>query len=83
MYAKENALGNLAKKILNDNAHLGWTSGNHTNGYVPVFAIGAGAEAFHGRIDNTDIAPLIATLAGYCNGNPNNAKYTLPMLKPQ
>lgn len=74
MYAKENALGDLAKKILNDNAHLGWTSGNHTNGYVPVFAIGAGAEAFHGRIDNTDIAPLIATLAGYCNDNPNNAK---------
>ena len=74
MYAKENALGDLAKKILNDNAHLGWTSGNHTNGYVPVFAIGAGAEAFHGRIDNTDIAPLIATLAGYCNGNHNNAK---------
>ena len=74
MYAKESALGNLAKKILNDNAHLGWTSGQHTNGYVPVFAIGAGAEAFHGRIDNTEIAPLIGTIAGYCNGNPNNAK---------
>lgn len=74
MYAKENALGNLAKKILNDNVHLGWTSGTHTNGYVPVFAVGAGAEAFHGRIDNTEIAPLIGTIAGYCNGNPNNVR---------
>lgn len=74
MYAKENALGNIAKEILSKNAHLGWTSGTHTNGYVPVFATGVGAEAFHGRIDNTEIAPLIGTIAGYCNGNPNDAR---------
>lgn len=74
MYAQENALGNLAKNILNANAHLGWTSGQHTNGYIPVFAVGAGAEAFHGRIENTDIAPLIGTIAGYCKGNPNDKK---------
>ena len=74
MYAQENALGNLAKHILNTNAHLGWTSGQHTNGYVPVFAVGCGAEAFHGRINNTEIAPLMGTIAGYCKGNPNDQR---------
>lgn len=65
MYAKESAFGDLAKSILNRNAKLGWTSGAHTNGYVPVFAIGAGAEIFHGRINNTDIPKLIGKAAGY------------------
>lgn len=65
MYAKETAFGNLAKSILNRNALLGWTSGAHTNGYVPVFAIGSGAEIFHGRINNIDIPVMIGKVAGY------------------
>ncbi len=65
MYADESAFGNLAKNILNHNAKLGWTSGAHTNGYVPVFAIGAGAEIFHGRINNIDIPVMIGKVAGY------------------
>lgn len=65
MYASESAFGDLAKSILNRNAKVGWTSGAHTNGYVPVFAIGAGAEAFHGRINNTDIPKIIGKVAGY------------------
>ena len=67
MYADESGFGNLAKSILNRNAKLGWTSGAHTNGYVPVFAIGAGAEIFHGRINNTDIPKMISKVAGYRN----------------
>lgn len=65
LYASELALGDLAKRILNENAKLGWTSGTHTNGYVPVFAIGAGADAFRGRIENTDIPKIIGKLAKY------------------
>ena len=65
LYAQISDLSYLAKSILNMNARLGWTSGSHTNGYVPVFAIGAGAEQFHGRIDNTDIPKIIAKVAGY------------------
>ena len=56
-----------AKKILNDIALVGWTSGGHSGGYVPVFAIGAGAELFQGRIDNTEIPVKIAEAAGYPN----------------
>lgn len=65
LYASELALGDLAKRILNENAKLGWTSGTHTNGYVPVFAVGAGADAFRGRIENTDIPKIIGELAKY------------------
>ena len=65
LYSQFNNLSYLAKSILNMNARIGWTSGSHTNGYVPVFAIGAGAQHFHGRIDNTDIPKIIAKVAGY------------------
>lgn len=65
LYSQINNLSYLAKSILNMNARIGWTSGSHTNGYVPVFAIGAGAQHFHGRIDNTDIPKIIAKVAGY------------------
>ncbi len=40
---------------LNRRASIGWTTGGHTGGPVPVFAIGKGAEKFGGRMDNTDI----------------------------
>lgn len=65
MYANETAFGDLAKSIVSRNSKIGWTSGGHTNGYVPVFAIGAGAEAFHGRINNIDIPVIIGKVAGY------------------
>ena len=65
MYSKESAMAFLAKQILNYNSRIGWTSGSHTNGYVPVFAIGAGAETFHGRINNIEIPKMIGKVAGY------------------
>ncbi len=65
MYSKVSALAETAKAILNRNAHQAWTSGTHTNGYVPVFAIGAGAEQFHGRLNNIDIPVIIGRVAGY------------------
>lgn len=65
LYTSELALGDLAKRILNENAKLGWTSGTHTNGYVPVFAIGKEAKHFHGRKDNIDIPKMIGKLAKY------------------
>ena len=46
-------------------ALLGGTSGDHTAEYVPVFAIGAGSQAFSGKMDNTDIPKRIAKAAGY------------------
>ncbi len=64
-YAQDEALAAEAKRIINETALIGWASGGHSAGYVPVFAIGAGAGNFSGRLDNTQIPALIAKAAGY------------------
>ena len=48
-------------------ALVGWQSGGHSNGYVPAFAIGVGAEQFQGQIDNTEIPLKMAKAAGWKN----------------
>lgn len=60
----------LAKKIareaiydINRKAILSWASGNHSGTFVPLFAIGKGAENFNGVIDNTDIPRIIRKIA--------------------
>lgn len=58
-------LCNTVKHIISECALIGWQSGGHSNGYVPAFAIGAGAEQFHGRFDNTEICKKIANAAGW------------------
>lgn len=60
-----NDLGETTKHILSEVAMISWASGGHSNGYVPVYAIGPGTEVFQGRIDNIEIAPAMAKIAGY------------------
>ncbi|MBQ8336160.1 MAG: alkaline phosphatase [Bacteroidaceae bacterium] len=48
---------------LNREAAISWASGNHSGTFVPLFAIGNGAEEFHGVIDNTDIPKRIKRIA--------------------
>lgn len=54
-----------AKRIISEAAHISWASGGHSNGYVPIYAVGPGTEVFQGRIDNIEIAPAMAKIAGY------------------
>ena len=65
LYAKTEPLAVAAKKVMNQIAMVGWTSGGHTAGYVPVFAIGAGSELFVGKMDNTEIPKRIIKVSGY------------------
>lgn len=65
LYAVEGALASTAKWVMAEQAEISWASGSHSNSYVPCFAIGAGAELFHGRMDNTDIPKAIAKAAGW------------------
>ena len=64
-YAQDEPLASEAKRIINEIALVGWVSGGHSAGYVPVFAIGAGAELFQGRMDNIEIPARIAQAGGY------------------
>lgn len=65
MYQKDERLATVSKEIINEIAMVGWMSGSHSNGYVPVFSIGAGAEKFSHRADNTDLPKKIAEAAGW------------------
>ena len=65
LYASENVIAGTARQLMARKAMVSWESDEHSNGYVPVFAIGAGAEKFTGRIDNTEIPKKIADAAGY------------------
>lgn len=65
LYTKLEPIAAKAKDVMNDIAGLGWSTGGHSAGYVPVYAIGAGSELFKGKMDNTDIPKRIAKAAGY------------------
>jgi len=65
LYSKTEPLAATARKVMSQIAMVGWTSPNHTAGYVPVYAIGAGSKLFIGKIDNTEIPKRIAKAAGY------------------
>ena len=52
---KKNILDYDGNRSMNKSCSIGWTTGSHTGGAVPVYAIGVGAERFNGRMDNTDI----------------------------
>ena len=58
-------LAGTVKHVISECALIGWQSGGHSNGYVPAFAIGVGAEQFHGRFDNTEISKKMAKAAGW------------------
>ena len=66
-YLQNEPLAGEAKRILNSIARLGWNSGGHSAGFVPVFAIGANAHLFQGRFNNIEIPAKIAEAAGYAH----------------
>ena len=65
LYERDEPIAAAAKDILNEIAMVSWASGAHSGACIPVYAIGTGAEKFHGKIDNTMIPVIIAEIAGY------------------
>ena len=64
-YYKVDKMSDEAVRTISEVAQISWGTGSHSGGYVPVFAIGAGAEQFTGQMDNTEIPMKIKKLAGY------------------
>ena len=58
-------IANYAKEVVSYSAAVSWASGNHSGTFVPLFAIGKGADKFQGLIDNTDIPKIIKKVAKY------------------
>lgn len=65
LYSANEPMASAAVRMLNVKAHIGWTTGGHTAGLVPVYACGVGADLFSRHNDNSVFAPTIARLAGY------------------
>lgn len=65
LYQKDDELATTVRLIMQEQAMVSWASGGHSNGYVPVYATGVGAEQFQGRMDNTEIPLKMAKAAGY------------------
>ncbi|MDR1983671.1 MAG: alkaline phosphatase [Prevotellaceae bacterium] len=61
--SKEN--GRAICDSINNVAGVGFSTKGHTGIVVPVYAIGAGAELFTGKFDNTDIPRKIMKAAGF------------------
>lgn len=51
-------------RIMDSRTGLGFTTNTHTGTFVPVFAIGAGAEEFVGVSDNTSLPEKLRKIAG-------------------
>lgn len=64
LYKNNERLSTVACKMLADIAQIGYAHGAHTGGYVPVYAIGVGADEFKGMNDNAEIPQKIAKLIG-------------------
>lgn len=52
------------RDLIAEKAGIGWTTGQHSGGPVPVFALGVGAEQFSGWQDNTDVFRHLVDLTG-------------------
>ena len=64
-YFEVSKMADEAARVMTECAQISWAAGCHSGSYVPVFAIGAGAEQFTGQIDNKEIPMKIKKLAGY------------------
>lgn len=64
-YKSNYPLSDAAKRVIAEIAQVGWGSGAHSATFIPVFAVGVGAEKFAARSDNALIPRKIAEIGGY------------------
>ena len=57
-------LGNVLGRVVAERARVGWTTSGHTAVDVPLFAFGAGADAFQGNLPNDELGRRLAAALG-------------------
>ncbi len=65
LYANNDKIASLAINALNKASSISWASGSHSAAYIPVYAIGVGAENFSRKMDNVDIPRTLGKVAGW------------------
>ncbi|MDR0982853.1 MAG: alkaline phosphatase [Culturomica sp.] len=64
LYSENEPIVTASIKLISRMAHIGWSTGKHSAGAVPVYVIGVGSQLFNGSLDNTDIPKRILKAAG-------------------
>jgi len=75
LYGMMNSWSAQMGQLLANHLGIGWTGTAHTSDYVPLVALGPGAERFRGFKRNTELFPHYLELAGIDYRNP-----ALPLL---
>lgn len=70
LYGAMNSTVAQLGQLLGNHLGVGWTSNAHTSDYVPLLALGPGAERFRGFIQNTDVFKHYLALANIDFKNP-------------
>lgn len=70
IYDQMNSAGAQLGQLMANHLGVGWTGTAHTADYVPLVAIGPGAERFRGFLQNTDLFAGYLALAGIDYRNP-------------
>jgi hypothetical protein len=70
LYDGMNSLSTQLGQLLANHFGVGWTGNAHTADYVPLVAVGPGAERFRGFVQNTDVFAHYLALAGLRLQNP-------------
>ena len=75
LYGLLNSVVAQLGQVMGNHWGIGWTANMHTADYVPLTAIGPGAEKFTGFIQNTDVFHHYLAFAGIDFKNP-----TMPLM---
>ncbi len=70
LYDQLNSVSAQLGQLMGNHYGVGWSSGSHTADYVPLVAVGTGAERFRGFIQNTDVFRHYLDLARIDYRNP-------------
>lgn len=70
LYDAMNSASLQLGQLLGNYYGVGWTSGEHTADFVPLIALGPGAERFRGFLQNTEVFRHYVALAGIDFRNP-------------
>jgi alkaline phosphatase len=70
MYGLQNNWSSQLGQLMGNHVGIGWSSNTHTADYVPILALGPGAERFRGFIQNVDVFRHYTQLAGIDFKNP-------------
>jgi alkaline phosphatase len=72
MYEHMNSSAGQMGQLLANHIGIGWSGSAHTADYVPLVALGPGAEAFRGFIQNTEVFERYLAMAGIDFRNPSS-----------